>query len=62
MADVASVVVLVGVFLAFFLLLVALRPSTRLRQRERTDAANAGTAARPSAAAGLLASPPHSRV
>jgi len=62
MADVASVVVLAGVFLAFFLLLVALRPSTRLRQRERTAAANADTAARPSAAAGLLTFAPHSRV
>ena len=66
MADVASVVVLVGVFLAFFLLLVALRPSTRLRQWERTATGDADAdvdiTARPSATAGLLASPPHTRV
>ena len=63
MVDVASVVVLAGVFLAFFLLLVALRPSTRLRQWEPPTAADADAdaAGRPSAAAGLLASPPHSR-
>jgi len=54
MADVASIVVLVGVFLAFFLLLVALRPSTPLRQWERPAATHTDVAARPSAEAGLL--------
>lgn len=54
----ASVVALVGMHFAFFLLLLAaLRPSARLRQRERPAAADADAdvtpAARPSAA-GLL--------
>ena len=66
MVDVASVVVLVGVFLAFFLLLISLRPSTRLRQWEPPTAADADAdadaAGRPSAAAGLLTSPAHIRV
>jgi len=61
MADVASIVLLVGVFLAFFLLLVALRPSTPLRQWERPATAPTDVAARPSAEAGLLTFSPSSR-
>jgi uncharacterized protein YbjT (DUF2867 family) len=57
----ASVAALVGVVFAFFLLLAALRPSTRQRQRERPAAADVATAARPSAAAGLLTFSPISR-
>jgi len=61
----ASVAALVGVVFAFFLLLAALRSSTRQRQRERPAAADADAdvtpAARPSAAAGLLSFSPSSR-
>jgi len=49
MVDVASVVVLAGLFLAFLLLLIALRPTARTmqqrRERERLAAAALGSSA-----------------